>query len=68
MKIRDLMKSVEEKIIPLNMDYYKITQLLFTHPFITVTDLTTYMSFSRQTSSKYIKILEKEKVISTVKI
>ncbi len=67
MKIHTLIREVEGQISQLNMDYHKITKILFSKSFLTVSDFTEMMGFTRQSASKYIKILEESNILSSLK-
>ena len=43
LKIKNLLLMIEEKIKKLNLDYHTITELLFSKPFLTVSEFTEYM-------------------------
>ena len=68
LKIKNLMKEKEALIEATNMDYAKITKILFSFPFLTVTDFARELWVSRQSISKNIIKLEQNKIIETVKI
>lgn len=68
MKMNTLIREVEEQISLLNMDYHKITTILFSKPFLTVSDFTEMMGVTRQSASKYIKILEESHILSSLKV
>jgi Fic family protein len=68
MKIHTLIREVEGQISLLNMDYHKITTILFSKPFLTVSDFTEIMGVTRQSASKYIKILEENNILSSLKV
>lgn len=68
LKIKNLMEKISNDIEKLNLNYYKITQLLFSKPFISVWEFSNDMWFSRQAWTKYISLLEYNWIISSVKI
>ena len=67
-KIKNLIIKTENEISSLNMDYAKITKILFSYPFLTVTDFAIKMWLSRQSITNYINILEKNNVISSIRV
>jgi len=62
--IHTLMQETEEKMSKLNLDYHKITKILFSKPFLTVSEFSELMGYTRQTATKYIQLLEENKLIS----
>lgn len=68
MKIKDLMSDIEQKISNLNLDYHKITEILFSSVFLSSWSFEEKLWISRSTATRNIKRLEKEKIISSVKI
>lgn len=67
-KIKELINKTEENISLLKMDNYKLVNILFSKPFMTVSDFTKEIWVSRQSSTKYINLLEQNKIISSIKI
>ncbi len=67
-KIKDLINEIEQKLSKINMDNHKLVNILFSNPFMTVSDFTNKIWLSRQSSTKYINILEKDNIISSIKI
>ncbi len=67
-KIKNLMNEVEKKLSHLKMDNYKLVHILFSHPFITVSDFTEKIGVSRQSATKYIRVLEENNVVSSLKV
>lgn len=51
-----------------SLDYHKITKLLFSYPFISISKFREKMEVSKPTISKYIAILESLDIIKTIKI
>ncbi len=68
LKIRNIMKETYEKIEKLNMDYHKITNLLFSEPFISVKKYKEKMWIVEITATRNIKKLEDDKIISSIKV
>ncbi len=66
--IKNLIQKTEIKLSHLKMDNYKMIHILFSKPFMTVSDFTKEIWLSRQSATKYIHILEQEKIISSIKI
>ena len=62
------MQETEQQISNLNMDYHKIVMILFSKPFLTVSDFSESMGFTRQSATKYIRILEENGILSSLKI
>ena len=68
LSIQKLMKEVEWKIERLNMDYAKITILLFSEPFLSVTNYKKGMWVVNNTATRNIQKLEENNIISSIKI
>ncbi len=68
LKIKDLINIIKNKLSKINMDNYKLINILFSNPFLSVSDFTKELELSRQSVTKYINILEENKIISSVKI
>lgn len=69
MNIKNLMEKVETTLaIQTSLDYHKITKILFSYPYISVSDLWLKLNVARQTMTRYIPQLEKTWVIKIVKI
>ena len=68
LKIKNLMKQTEQKIERLNMDYHKITNLLFSEPYITSAFLEKKLWVTNRTIIRNIKKLEESNIVSSVKI
>ena len=66
--IKKLINEVESCIEKLNMDYSKITKILFSYPFLTIKKLEELLSVSNRTVLRYIELLEKNNIIKTIKI
>ena len=68
-KICQLMDTIQSTIQGhSSLDYHKITQLLFSYPFMSVSKFQDKMAVTKPTVSKYISILEKQNIIQKVKI
>jgi Fic family protein len=67
-RIRKLMKQTEETIAQLNLDYHKITMILFSKPFLTVSDFAEALGLTRQSATKYISLLEDKSILSSIKV
>lgn len=68
-QIDALMKEIQSKIqLTTSLDYHKITQLLFSYPFISVSKFREKMGVTKPTISKYIQTLEQHQVIKKIKI
>ena len=68
LKIKDLMKQTEQKISTLNMDYSKITNLLFSKVFLDTLTIEKELKISNRTVLRYIVKLEENNVVKSVKI
>lgn len=68
LQIKELMQKKEAQIELLHMDYAKITKILFSFPFLTVTDFAKELWVSRQSISKNIIKLEENNIIETLKV
>ncbi len=68
LKIQELMKNTEKNIEKLNMDYHKITNLLFSKPYISIKQYEEKMWVVNITALRNIKKLENNNIISSVKI
>jgi len=68
LEIKKLMNQTQDKLEVLNIDYHKITNILFSFPFLTVTEFSKQIWVSRQTVTKYIAELEKNNIISSINI
>ncbi|NDK08931.1 Fic family protein [Candidatus Gracilibacteria bacterium] len=67
-KIKDLMNEIEEKLSSQNLDYHKITNILFSNPFLTVGEFEKLLGVARATANRQIKKLEDIKIISSLKV
>lgn len=67
-KIKDLIIITENNIQELNVDYHKITTILFSQPYQTLSNFEEQMGVSRATANRYIDTLEDRGIIRTVKI
>lgn len=67
-KIKNLISEVEKKLSKINMDNHKLINILFSKPFMSVSDFTKGIWLSRQSATKYINSLEESKILSSVKI
>jgi len=68
LEIQNLVKKIEKNIEKINMDYYKITNFLFSNPFISISQFKKMMQISDITATRNIKKLEQAKIIDTIKI
>lgn len=68
LEIKNLMEKTQEEIKKLNLDYFKITEILFSTPFITVSEFTKKLEVARTTSTRIIKKLEENNIILSEKI
>lgn len=68
LKIKKLIEKNEIETSKLNLDYSRISKILFSFPFLTVTDFTRNIWLTRQASTNIINKLEKNSIIKTVKI
>lgn len=67
-KIKDLMNEVEKKLSSLNLDYHKITNILFSNPFLTVWEFEKLLWVARATANRQLKKMEELQIISTTKV
>ena len=67
-QIKELIIKVENEIRDLNIDYHKITTILFSKPYQTLSSFEREIWVSRATANRYIDKLEKKWVISSVKV
>jgi len=68
LRIQNLMKDIEQKIEKLNMNYHKITNLLFSEPYLSISSFEKHMSVKRITATRNIKKLEDNNIVSSVKV
>jgi len=68
LKIQILMKNIEQRIETLNIDYHKITNLLFSEPYLSITKFQEVMQVARVTATRNIKKLENAKIVSSIKL
>ncbi len=68
LKIKKLMDDTEKQIENLNMDYHKITNLLFSEPFISIKTYKEKMWIVEITATRNIKKLEENNIISIIKV
>jgi len=68
LNIQKLIKNTEKQIEALNMDYHKITNLLFSEPFMSIKTYKEKMWVVEITATRNIKKLEENNIISSVKI
>lgn len=66
--INTLMNTTEQSISHLGIDYHKIITLFFSKPFLTMSEFTEYMKCTRPTATRYMRILQEHKAISSIKI
>ncbi|EKD66331.1 MAG: filamentation induced by cAMP protein Fic [uncultured bacterium (gcode 4)] len=67
-KIRNLMDKIEQRLSILKVDYHKITNILFSNPFLTIKEFEKLLWVARITATRQIKKLEEQKIISSMKI
>jgi Fic family protein len=67
-QIKDLIIKIESEISSLNIDYHKITIILFSKPYQTLSNFEKEMWVSRATANRYIDKLEGRWIISSVKV
>lgn len=67
-QIKDLIVKIENEINKLNVDYHKITTILFSKPYQTLSSFEKEMWVSRATANRYIDKLEDIWIVSSVKI
>ena len=67
-RIKDLINSIQQRLSTQNVDYYQITSVLFSSPYISISTFAQKLWTSRQTVSRYVKQFEKINIIKTVKI
>ena len=65
--IKEMMSSIEEKIKWLGIDYHHITRVLFSHPYITISDFAEKLEVTRQTIHRYVKQLTELWIITVEK-
>ena len=68
LEIQKLIKIIETKIEIINMDYHKISNLLFSKAFISILDFKKEMKVANITAIRNIKKLEENNIVSSVKI
>ena len=68
LRIFNLMKETEEKLSKFNLDYHKITEILFSNPFLDIKTFSKKLWVSEKTVSRYIKKFEENKIISSKKV
>ena len=68
LEIKKLMENTEKQIENLNMDYHKITNLLFSEPFLSLKTYKEKMWIVEITATRNIKKLEENNIISSVKV
>ena len=62
------MEKTREEISKLGLDYQKITELLFSFPYLTVSNFVEYLGVSEVTAYRNIKLLEESKIIFSKKV
>lgn len=67
-RIHTLMHTTEKSIAHLGIDYHKIVTLFFSKPFLTMTEFIGHMQCTRPTATRYIHLLEENKMITSLKI
>ena len=68
LQIKELMQEVEEKISKLNMDYHKITNLLFSNPFVSIKQYEDFMQVANITAIRNISKLEENNIVKSIKV
>jgi len=68
MQIKDLIIKIESEISNLNIDYHKITTILFSKPYQTLSNFEKEIWVSRATANRYVEKLENKWIINSVKI
>ena len=68
LEIKELMEKTEKNIEKLNMDYSKITRLLFSNVFLDTKTIEKKLDVSNRTVLRYIQKLEENKIVESVKI
>lgn len=68
LRIQELMNNTEIQIEKLNMDYHKITNILFSEAFISIKTFEEKMNNSTRTILRIIEKLEDNNVVSSVKV
>lgn len=67
-EIHVLMERVEHRMSQMSFDYHKIVKILFSKPFLSVSEFSELIGYTRQTTTKYIQTLETEKIISSMRV
>ena len=67
-QIKDLILKTESDISTLNIDYHKITNILFSKPYQTLSNFEKEMWVSRATANRYIYKLENRWIVSSIKV
>ena len=68
LSIKNLMEDTAKQIEKINLDYHKITTLLFSNPFLSIKSFETELDITNRTAVRYIKKLEENKIVESVKI
>ena len=68
LQIKNLMEKTEKGIENLNLDYAKITKLLFSNPFSYIKHFEEWLDITNRTATRYIQKLEENNIIKSVKI
>lgn len=68
LQIKNLMEKTEKGIENLNLDYTKITKLLFSNPFSYIKHFEEWLDITKRTATRYIQKLEENNIIKSVKI
>jgi len=67
-QINNLIWKVEKEISILKIDYHKVTNILFSRPYQTLSSFEKEMWISRATAHRYVEKLERKWIIASVKI
>jgi Fic family protein len=62
------MENISKKVEKINLDYHKITNLLFSNPFLSIKSFEENFNITNRTAVRYIKKLEENNIIKSVKI
>lgn len=68
LQIKNLMEKTEKGIENLNLDYTKITKLLFSNRFSYIKHFEEWLDITNRTATRYIQKLEENNIIKSVKI
>jgi len=68
LQIKKLMELKEKEIEMLNMDYHKVTNILFSNPFLSISEAEKQLNITKRTAARYIQKLEENNIVDSVKI